>query len=316
LIIKLGEWGVNLNACTFDMIPAEKKIYDVFSSFLVLDDFISHHENELNHMAISSITLLDNTEYPSWLPANNKDDWTKFCAKLSDTLQSSTLPNLLDVPSFSWPYLEFSNKNLKSNTIEKITTDFFALVLDKPAKSSYIQIYLYIVFLAAIWHIQQGGLFLHSSGVARGQNGYLFLGQSEAGKSTVAQLSASLGYQILGDDLNFIIRNKKNHYLIAPAPSIKQLPLDYSTLRPNLRGVFKLVQGDKNVLIPMSYVNSVQTLFAAVLQTPKSIAFPRTIYKIFFQTISIIARSFPCYELHFRKSPDFWKLIDAEFGLE
>jgi len=31
------------------------------------------------------------------------------------------------------------------------------------------------------------------------------------------------------------------------------------------------------------------------------------------RTIGDLARTIPGYELHFRKSPDFWKLIDAEF---
>ncbi len=37
--------------------------------------------------------------------------------------------------------------------------------------------------------------------------------------------------------------------------------------------------------------------------------------RIVFPIFAAIARAVPAYELHFRKSPDFWKVIDAELGL-
>jgi hypothetical protein len=35
-----------------------------------------------------------------------------------------------------------------------------------------------------------------------------------------------------------------------------------------------------------------------------------------FTRIADLARSVPGYQLLFRRSPEFWKLIEAEFGLE
>lgn len=157
---------------------------------------------------------------------------------------------------------------------------------------------------------------MHSSAIARGQKGFLFLGNSEAGKTTVARLSVGLGYPALGDDINFVLRDGKSGYHLVAAPSPVLSPVGYSSLRPSLRGIFSLVQDERDHLVPMSSKQIAQVLFDQFLhKTPYTKKLPDQAIELAFRTCCTIARTVPGYELHFRKSPDFWKVIDAEFGL-
>lgn len=50
-----------------------------------------------------------------------------------------------------------------------------------------------------------GGLVVHSAGVEEGGAAYLFLGRSEAGKTTLSRLSEAAGKTVLSDDLNALL---------------------------------------------------------------------------------------------------------------
>jgi hypothetical protein len=126
-------------------------------------------------------------------------------------------------------------------------------------------------------------------------------------------LSASAGHPALGDDLNFVIRDGKAGYMLSAAPSPRISPVGYSMLRPPLRGIFKLMQDEQDYLVPLSQQQTAHILLDGFNQVPKTNALPDNAYGMAFHTIGNIARTIPGYELHFRKSPDFWDVIDAEF---
>jgi hypothetical protein len=170
------------------------------------------------------------------------------------------------------------------------------------------------LFLVIHWYLEHSSLCLHSAAVAcRGRDGFLFLGNSGAGKTTTATLSASVGHSVLGDDLNLVICDAKAGYLLAAIPSLYPSSVDYSMLRPPLRGIFRLVQDTRDHLVPLLQQQTARILLDGFNQVPKTNALSDDIYGMAFHTISNIARTVPGYELHFRKSPNFWDLIDAEF---
>ena len=139
------------------------------------------------------------------------------------------------------------------------------------------------------------------------------MGESGKGKTTVAQLSVETGHIALGDDLNFIIQVRPNDYKLGVAPSIVPTLSSYSMLNPSLRGIFKLTKDNHDELIQLSPRNIAKNLLESLKQIPKAASLSDQIFQNAFQTISSIARAVPGYELHFRKSPDFWKLIDERF---
>jgi len=55
--------------------------------------------------------------------------------------------------------------------------------------------------LLADWLLEQGGLLLHSAAVSLASRACLFVGPSGAGKTTLAKLCASAGWQVLADEL-------------------------------------------------------------------------------------------------------------------
>jgi hypothetical protein len=148
----------------------------------------------------------------------------------------------------------------------------------------------------------------------RQSDGFIFLGQSKAGKTTVAQMSIDIGYQTLGDDLNFILRDGNSGYRLAAAPSPIPLQAGYSMQQPPLKGIFKLVQDDSDFLVRMAPLQTARALSEGLFQqVPYVRRLSVQLAEQAFQTCCDVARTVPGYELHFRKSSDFWDVIDVEF---
>ena len=319
-LLRLGSWLTFLYACTPDTEAPVQRFSDLFRVFLV---HAAGSGEEGRHLVIASPSVLSEQAPPMWLPGSEHPAWREFCRALTTAYgqfrQAHSLDLLQAVESrgfftFSWPRPGYESTDGLGSSLEREERNlFFALVIEKPDDHLYLSIFRYIFSLATQWHVVRGGLCLHSAAIARERDGFLFLGDSEAGKTTVSRLSSSIGHPVLGDDLNFIIRDGKN-YLLAAAPSPMLSPVGYSMLRPPLRGIFTLVQDDSDYLIPLSPMQMARILFDAFIQqTPYVQRLPDEVIGLGFRTISDIARRVPAFELHFRKSPDFWKLIDEQF---
>lgn len=87
----------------------------------------------------------------------------------------------------------------------------------------------YLRILAAYAALQQGGLFLHSAGVVAGNRAYLFLGLSNAGKTTMARMALKAGARVLSDDANVLLPAGSGIYEIGPVPFAGELRQPPST---------------------------------------------------------------------------------------
>jgi len=158
--------------------------------------------------------------------------------------------------------------------------------------------------LGVHWYVTHGGALFHASGVDRNGKGYLFLGPSGAGKSAVARLSEQVQATIVHDD-QVLIASVSGQYLLAHPGS---------RITPPLGAVFLLCQSNIDRTIPIT----LQATGAGLCKSLLEYAIGQDLYgpwvRQAFQNVSAIARTVPGYELHFRKSPDFWKVIDAELG--
>ena len=156
--------------------------------------------------------------------------------------------------------------------------------------------------------IQKSAYPIHASGVIKETQLYLFGGRSGTGKSTVSSISLNQGDKILDED-QLILREDKNGIFIADA-------WGYSLSESNARltAVFKLVHHTRDKLIPLTKPQTSRFLFTQIIElTGEAIQEDLVCDTLAFS--SRMARTIPGYEMHFRKSPDFWKLIDAELAL-
>ena len=146
----------------------------------------------------------------------------------------------------------------------------------------------------------------HCSCVVIEKKGFLFAGKSGAGKSTVAELGKEIGYSVVHDDQIKIYKDNKNRYVICDIAEKKQAVL--------LQGVFFINQDKTDYLIPLSSIKLAHKLTYNSLDSMADKMIRGDLLKKTFKISADIARHISGYELHFRKSPDFWDMINAELG--
>ena len=157
--------------------------------------------------------------------------------------------------------------------------------------------------------LQAGGFLMHAAGVIRDGRGYLFFGQSGAGKSTAASLirHSDPSARVIGDD-GVIIQ-------IAPGtgvPWIHAAPLGcgYSADAPSplsapLAGMFALQQARRDSLEEMSRAEGA----AALLASAMSHSFDEDVEARFDLAAKFTFSRCGIRRLCFRLGPDFWKMI-------
>lgn len=95
----------------------------------------------------------------------------------------------------------------------------------------------------------RSGCIMHSLGVSLNEQGLLFVGHSDAGKSTMAGFMKQ-GANILCDDRN-IIRKINNNYLVSGTWSHGDVP-DVSPATVPLKGIFFLEKANNNQALPVA----------------------------------------------------------------
>lgn len=160
--------------------------------------------------------------------------------------------------------------------------------------------------LCNLWQLEQGNIPIHSSAIVHHKHLFLFGGPSGAGKSTVSKLSAEKGDWVLDEDQ--LLLNS------TPEGNCSTQAWGYSLQTTNvpLKAVFKLIQDTKDQIIPLTESQTAIFLLERMVEPLGFMRVNKYIQNLFSYSAKL-ARSIPGYELHFRKSPDFWNLIDAEF---
>jgi hypothetical protein len=149
------------------------------------------------------------------------------------------------------------------------------------------------------------GMEIHACGLVDDRGlGHLFVGQSGAGKSTMARLwDATPGVHHLSDD-RIVLRKKEGRYYMHGTPwhgdaqhaSPHQSPLSY---------LYFLTQGPTNAIAPLSPSEAVARLFAASFppfHSPSALDFSLAFF-------SDLVSSVPCRELTFLPNPGVVELL-------
>jgi hypothetical protein len=161
---------------------------------------------------------------------------------------------------------------------------------------------LIIHYLAA-----ERGVEVHACGIADSLgDGFLFIGQSGAGKSTMASLWKDLsGMTVLSDD-RIIIRREAEILRIHGTPWHGDAKCS-SPGCARLKSVFFLVKGARNQLIPLNASESSSRLFACSFP----LFYSRKAVDFTLSFLGDIARQTPCYELRFVPGAEVVQLVQS-----
>jgi hypothetical protein len=317
-LLKLGKWSGILYPLTAFATRQIEKYREMIPPFFT--EATNNYEKQVYLLVTSTPPTIDPI-YPDTLPEGEQPAWEEFWQVLNAAYEQFLLSSSLNIQvtdslasrfAFSWP--EFKTTPFSTNATDRIHPGRFScLAIEESDEGVNTALLIYSIFLATRWHAMNDELSLHACAVARRGQGFLFLGPSTAGKTTVANLSKAVGHTVLGDDLNFVLHDVNNLYRLAAGPSAGLLSGGYSASQPPLNGVFILVKDTSDYLVPQSPSQMARALFEGFQQAPYSSGLPVEIIGRAFQAVCDLARRVPGYELHFRRTPDFWKLIDEQF---
>ena len=159
-----------------------------------------------------------------------------------------------------------------------------------PFLRSVFQLFLFI----------EGGFLIHAAGVIKNGEGYLFPGPSGCGKTTIANSSAPA--KILSDEF-ICLRKHSGSYSIYSTPWKDESP-DECVLK-------KVVFPKKAEDLKLKRINP--ALGAMELAANIIYAFyDRTIFRQVLDSLTLMAKEIPCYEMYFSLTSSFWKEVASD----
>lgn len=154
----------------------------------------------------------------------------------------------------------------------------------------------------AVWVNQFGGLMVHGAGIVTHTSGYLFLGVSGTGKTTVSRLSRDA--YVLNDDLVVLMPKNQNWQIWATPfsnPSQEKPNPGYAPLMV----ICKLVQATQHQLIPISPAISAAELLSHVIVLNSYPKFTEPVLRRCLAIVKLVKN----FELRFLPDEGFWKLL-------
>lgn len=149
----------------------------------------------------------------------------------------------------------------------------------------------------------RGGCIMHSLGIILNGNGYLFIGHSSAGKSTMAQILKTEAV-ILCDDRN-IIRKLDDRLMVYGTWSHGDVP-DISPLSAPLKGLFFLEKSNANALLRVHDNSIGLKILLACLIRPLATG---DWWDLSMDLITHVLQTVPCWQLAFDKSDNILNLL-------
>jgi len=170
----------------------------------------------------------------------------------------------------------------------------------------------YQSFYSAARAAGNGSFLLHSSAVIAQGSGFLFVGPSEAGKTTAAINSAA--FHVLGDEMTLVVPN--------PAGTlIEGTPFNgtFKQKRPGrapLRAIFLLEQAAQHRILPVDPAEAVSFIAAEVAPPVGLDAVPdKSTVPTMVDLAANLVDQVPVYRLECLPDPGFWRVIDEHFQL-
>jgi hypothetical protein len=176
--------------------------------------------------------------------------------------------------------------------------------------SPIAQMEYFLRILYALLAEAHGGLMLHCAGIMAQSGAHLFIGQSGSGKSTAASLSRGRGV-VMNDDL-IVLRPEKDCWIAYGTPfwNFETFDRDGQTSSAAVAGICTLIKDLDVYLEPLSTAAAVAALIGSC---PVVNGDPGRALDLLTRCRQIV-REVPVQQLHFRKDPSFWDMLEASEG--
>jgi hypothetical protein len=175
-------------------------------------------------------------------------------------------------------------------------------VLRKNMESFAVESFLRICY--SFLTVEHNGLLLHSAGVIRDGNGYIFPGVSGTGKSTIASLATEREV-VLSDEM-VVVRKAGEGHLVYSTPFYGTNESAASNSNAPLQAAFLPVKDDKVYIKETKPSQALSKLLASVLFFGQEPGVNQRLMDISADVVTQI----PFYELHFQRDTSFWECID------
>jgi hypothetical protein len=228
----------------------------IFSHFLV------GNEREDAH-----VTILFAPEKNSLVPITTNDGWDAW-EKVIPTADAVSWLGVEKNNHFSeilWDDKTICIGFLTGMSVFQPDTLHGVIILPGNAKQPFQALYrLLWIFFAQVLG-EKGECFLHATALERGKRGYLFLGESGGGKTTIARLSSQDCF-LLSDE-GPILGQSKEAFCLYPSPYFQLASIGRS-IQSNflksseLRGIYFINKNQKSYVAPMDQKKALAVIIA------------------------------------------------------
>jgi hypothetical protein len=156
------------------------------------------------------------------------------------------------------------------------------------------------------------GFLVHSAGVVADHRGFLFVGPSEAGKTTAAL--NSMAWHVLGDEMILVIPGGNGPEIVGT--SFNGTFRDKHPGRAPLAGVFLLEQAPRHALLPVGQAEATATIAGEIVPPVGLDELPgaRTLAAMTDLAAQLVDRV-EVARLELLPDPGFWRIIAERFSL-
>jgi len=232
--------------------------------------------------------------------------WNKIVyawSQIQSSCPESEITAWRDITRYGFEISPANNVYLlrQNNSQERV---YFCLLSENDFDKALGQLMGSFLDLWALQHIKQNRALFHSAAIIEENSAFLFMGKSGSGKSTVCTLSGNNQYTVIHDDHVVVYKDEQGVYAAAnQSISMPGVPV---------QALFFLIQDTSNYLSPLPPIETAKRLMNSSMESMASDVLYGQLLNNTFAISASIARCIPSYDLHFRKSPDFWDVIHSE----
>lgn len=177
------------------------------------------------------------------------------------------------------------------------------LEINNPFKLFYIEQFIRVV--TAVEVFKKGGFLVHSAGLIKGGKGYLFSGNSGAGKTTICRITKDC--EVLNDDLVILYPDNEN-WIICSTPFTNPTQVKPGIGKGRLDKVIHLKQANQHKVRDLSFHEALAVFMSHLPVISLAPQFSTTLFE---RCVDIIQKAV-VKELSFLPDDGFWRLLEPE----